>query len=338
MANQVLDWLRTAGAHNLKQTGVDNYKSTCPDCDPTGQWQQCFAINTRTGLYVCYRESCGARGHLKQLLADYLGYTWAEAKTAVASVLDWEEVKEEDLAIPAFKDRHRKPEAERSLEMEAQIGLYKFMPQYMVDRGFSKEILRRFEIGYDFDKKRVVFPVRAANGPLLGFSTRSTREDDFPKYLHLDFRKSTTLYGESYGGGAGLASQSVGLVVGEGNADALALQQLLPGDEYKAVATLGARVSDVQVRSMYKYPRVYLCFDKDLEGWKARARVGNALREMGHRGVYCLEFPDFPHQKDPGDIVKLLQQYPRQVRHRVRPFTGAEPECSVWRLTREKRQ
>ena len=331
MANQVLEWLEAAGGRRIRKTGIDNAKSTCPECDSSAQFSQCFAINTRTGLYVCYRESCGARGHLKQLLADYLGYTWAEAKTAVASVLDWEEVKEEDLAIPTFKDRHRKPEAERSAEMEAQIGLYKFMPQYMVDRGFSREILRRFEIGYDFDKKRVVFPVRAANGPLLGFSTRATREDDFPKYLHLDFRKSTTLYGESY------APKGHPLVVGEGNADALALQQLL-GSEYKAVATLGARVSDVQVRAMYKYPEVYLCFDKDLEGWKARARVGNALREMGHRGVYCLEFPDFPHQKDPGDIVKLLQQYPRQVRHRVRPFTGAEPECSVWRLNREKRQ
>lgn len=304
MATQVEEWLQRAGATNLRMSGEGNVTSRCPFCDPGGAYHNCFAVNIENGLYLCYRPSCGAQGHIRSLLVDKLGYSPAQAAEAVEGMEAWKEADVDGLDIPSYADRNRVAKAPVDLEHEATIGLYKFTPTYMLKRGFSRKVLAEFEIGYDHETHRVTFPVRDAAGTLLGYSTRATRDYDFPKYLHLGFKKSSVLYGEHLRTG-----KETSLVVGEGNADALALREMMRHPNYLSVATLGARVSRVQIDAMFKYPRVLLCFDRstdkaeDPEGERATFEVGSGLQARGHAAVHVLSFANYPMCKDPGDVL-----------------------------------
>lgn len=299
MSTQIIEWLERAGATKVKASGDNNISSTCPFCDPMGQWNNCFATNTETGLYTCYRPVCSTTGHVRQLLQELLGYSRDQADQATEGLEVWKQVEEEEL--PDYEDRFSSKKAQTNTLYEASIGLYKFTPSYMVRRGFTVETLKRFEIGYDMDRKRVTFPVRDVSGELLGYSTRATQDHDFPKYLHLGFKKSSVLYGESYRN-----STKVTLTVGEGNADALALGQLLPST-YLPVATLGSLVSKAQMSRMFQYSKVLLCFDQDEAGDVATKRVGDQLEAWGHREVSCLSFLNFLRVKDPAEILKVQQ-------------------------------
>lgn len=299
-AKTIERWLSQMGSKGLRSTGSNHLKGTCPRCMDDGLD---FSINTENGMYICYRESCGTRGHIRTLLIDILGYSRQAAEKAVEGIVLWEAVSEEVFTLPAYKDRKRKQVAVKDPEDEARVGLYRFTPTYMLKRGFTKEVLRRYEIGYDMDKKRVVFPVRDKHGTLLGFSTRATLPWDMPKYLHLDFRKSQVLYGLHLA-----RDLRRPLVVGEGNCDALALNQLT---EEQAVSPLGCQVSDAQVKMMFPYRKVILGFDWDDEGRAATERVGSALLGMGHREVFVMQ--EVEGLKDPGEL--LLEQN----RHRGTP-------------------
>ena len=312
MSDKIEEWLRKAGGERIQVSGGANYSSTCPFCNPGGKWPgKSFAIHVDSGLYVCYRPECGATGHVRRMLVDLLGMSPNDASEATASLEQWRKVELSD--IPSWDDRFLdKDVASIDSIHEATIGLYKFTPVYMRERGFSRETLRYWEIGYDLARHRVTFPVRNGQGVLLGFSTRTTDPYEFPKYLHMGFRKGSVLYGESY-------SQNDRVVVGEGNPDALALHQLL-GHKYKAVSTLGSLVSREQIRKLFKYRVVLLSFDKDSPGVAATRSVGDRLEAMGHREVFVIDFLDFPDAKDPAEIVGALGDRETKTPYKVKRY------------------
>lgn len=59
---------------------------------------------------------------------------------------------------------------------------------YMLRRGFSPEVLDRWQVGYDEISARITIPVRDADGTLVGFKGRATTPDQKPKYLILGDR------------------------------------------------------------------------------------------------------------------------------------------------------
>lgn len=311
MSAQIEKWLKQAGAAKVGMSGEANFVSTCPFCNPHGHWPgKSFAVHVDSGLYVCYRPACGATGHIRRLLVEKLGMSPEAAVKATEDLEAWKEVKLRS-TLPTWENRFS-PEEEVDLVAEATLGLYKFTPVYMLERGFTKKTLKRFEIGYDLQRDRVVFPMRSKKGRLLGFSTRATEPHDFPKYLHLGFKKSELLYGECYG-------ESDVLAVGEGNADALALHQMFE-DEATAVSTLGSKVSDKQVRKMLDYRKVLLAFDKDEAGDIATKEVGDRLQRYGHREVFVLEFPSLEGAKDPAEVLAASIDLGRPIKKRIKRY------------------
>lgn len=315
MSKQIEQWLYEAGARDIRAIGNEEINSTCPQCGEHGRWRnRCFSLNIETGLFVCYRPECGFAGHLRRLLIDLLNFSFQEALSATEGMLAWRDVESTAYDLPDWEERDTPSETFDYLS-EASLGIYDFIPSYMVRRGFTRATLGHFEIGYDMSRKRVMFPVRDHERRLLGFSSRATHDNDFPRYLHLGFKKSTVLYGECYA-----TPKQRHLVVGEGNVDALALRQLLP-NKFLAVSTLGSLVSTLQVRRMLHYPRVYLAFDKDDAGEVATTRVGDALQARGHRSVWVMDFLNFAGCKDPGLVAQLAQERGTKAIPRVRRYS-----------------
>ena len=190
---------------------------------------------------------------------------------------------------------------------EGHLGLYDFCPRYMLRRGFQKEVLKHWDIGYDYGVQRVTFPVRDADGKLVGISKRSTLEGQLPKYLHLGFRRGHFLYGMQH------MTRGCAAVLVEGQADVLAWSQMYPDYPVCPLATMGSRVTKKQVDWIAKHcSEVFLAFDNDEDGQATVTRVGDALIGRIPRGRLYV-YNNWPEEvKDIGDLIactRLVQKH-----------------------------
>lgn len=156
------------------------------------------------------------------------------------------------------------------------------VPKYILDRGVDIETCKHWEIGYDKEKERVLFPVRRNDGVLVGAVGRTIHKGVEPTYLtYFNFSKSQFLFGEhllksageptiAEGMGYGLPAEE-GVILVEGMMDVLKLYQM--GYENVA-AIMTSNVSGVQVRKVLRLGRpVYLMLDWDKAGVQGRKVV-----------------------------------------------------------------
>ena len=170
-------------------------------------------------------------------------------------------------------------------ELSAYLGM---VPQYILDRGISLDTCRRFELGFDADSGRVIFPVRRKSGELVGAMGRAIDAHVSPRYLtYLAFSKSEFVYGEhllqSVNQGTmaealdyGLPAQE-GIIVVEGMTDVYKLVQL----GYENVAALmTCRMSIKQAATLKKLERpLYLMLDWDDAEYEGRYALPKSLRD-----------------------------------------------------------
>jgi DNA primase len=64
---------------------------------------------------------------------------------------------------------------------DAMLGAFDFVPKSLLQEGFSEEILKDFEVGFDRRRKRITFPIRDHLGNLVGVSGR-TVVNALPRY------------------------------------------------------------------------------------------------------------------------------------------------------------
>lgn len=71
------------------------------------------------------------------------------------------------------------------------------VPRYVLDRGVTVEQAKRWELGFDRDRQRLVIPLRDEHRRLVGYSKRAIHDEDVPKYLHAKgMARDQYLYGE----------------------------------------------------------------------------------------------------------------------------------------------
>ena len=72
-------------------------------------------------------------------------------------------------------------EFEFSVLPEQILGVFSYVPKQMLRWGFDPPLIRRHEIGFDRDRKRIIFPIRNHEGDLVGLSGRTVR-GEVPRY------------------------------------------------------------------------------------------------------------------------------------------------------------
>jgi hypothetical protein len=184
------------------------------------------------------------------------------------------------------------------------------VPGYVLNRGFSVETAKYWELGFDQEFDRAIFVVRDVNQRLRGVSGRAIYDRQKPKYLHyswdnraqelvpfvrhdrgddfVKFEKSQVCYGEHLiARGEGVASDCV--VVCEGHFDAIRLWEA----GFAAAALMGSSPTDRQVQTLVELmPRrghVTMAFDPDSAGRKCRDLLTQKL--LGRVPLFEATFP-----------------------------------------------
>ena len=155
---------------------------------------------------------------------------------------------------------------------------------------------------YDYFRDRIMFPIRAVSGEVIGFGGRVLDQGE-PKYLNSPetpvFVKGRELYG-LFEARAALRERGYALVV-EGYMDVVALAQLgFPN----AVATLGTACTGDHVRKLLRFTdRIVFSFDGDAAGRRAAGRALEAA--LPHASdTRSLKFLFLPTEHDPDSFVR----------------------------------
>ncbi len=205
--------------------------------------------------------------------------------------------------------------------------------QYFTQRGLTENIIKRFGLGYAADKRdglikhlmqkgydeqtlidaglarkndygirdnfrtRVMFPIIAPSGEILGFGGR-VLDHSLPKYLNTGdtpvFNKRKNLYALNI-----LKKNNKGkAIIGEGYMDVIALN--MAGFDY-GVASLGTAVTPEQVRLLKRYASdIYICYDGDKAGISATHKVIDLM----HQEKMKPKIISLPNGVDPDEYIK----------------------------------
>jgi hypothetical protein len=178
-------------------------------------------------------------------------------------------------------------------------------------RACRPETLTRFRVGYADayymgehapTQERIVIPI-FWKGDLVGWQARRLAPWDEPKYKNsVEFPRDRVIYNHH--------TEREALVV-ESPLSVLRHHHHLP----ELCSTLGANVTEIQVRHLHRYDRVILWFDNDTAGWEATERVGDALGD--YVDVWAVESP---YDCDPADLPDAT----------VEELKGAAVPYSIW--------
>ena len=183
------------------------------------------------------------------------------------------------------------------------------LTNYLTGKGYTKKELidaglairsKNREGCYDAYRNRVIFPIIAANGRVIGFGARTMRKDEQPKYLNTGdtpiYNKRNNLYALNTQRGKHPAD----LVMVEGYMDVISLHAA--GID-NAVASLGTALTQQQARLMKRYvERVYISYDGDAAGQNATLRGLDILAKEGLE----VKVITIPGDMDPDDYVRKM--------------------------------
>ncbi len=157
---------------------------------------------------------------------------------------------------------------------------------------------------YDWFRERIMFPIRAVSGEVIGFGGR-VLDDSKPKYINSPetpvFSKGRELYG-LFEARQALRDKGYALVV-EGYMDVVALAQ---SGFPNAVATLGTACTADHVQKLFRFTdAVVFSFDGDAAGRRAAGRALEAA--LPHAtDLRSVRFLFLPPEHDPDSFVRAL--------------------------------
>ncbi|MFI7581306.1 DNA primase [Kocuria kalidii] len=330
------------GYVTLKSAGIGSWKGLCPFHD---ERTPSFHVRPQMGTYHCFGcdESGDVISFLMTMDHTTFSETVEKLAARVGYQLHYEQgsgpSKEEVGRRQRLLDAHKVAAEffQRSLYTRQAAPAQ----QFLGERGFDGEAARRYGVGYaprgwdhllkhlrergftdqelkltgmfsegnrglyDRFRGRLVWPIRAVAGEVIGFGARKLHDDDQgPKYLNTPetalYKKSQVLYGID------LAKREIArqrrLVVVEGYTDVMACH--LAGVT-TAVATCGTAFGPEHIKIVRRFlsddgggGEVVFTFDGDAAGQKAALRAFEEDQKFVAQTYVAVE----PHGMDPCDL------------------------------------
>ena len=181
--------------------------------------------------------------------------------------------------------------------LKHHLGEQGFTPEELVEAGL---LVKNADTGrtYDAYRGRVIFPIIAANGRVIGFGARVLNNEEKPKYINtgdtLLYNKRNNLYGLNLQKSGKLSD----LVMVEGYTDVIGLYE---AGVTNAVASLGTALTQQQARLLKRYVgNVYIAYDGDAAGQNATIRGLDILMQEGLNVRVIV----FPNGQDPDEFVR----------------------------------
>ncbi|MEB6548066.1 DNA primase [Heyndrickxia sporothermodurans] len=327
---------------HLKKQGR-NYFGLCPF---HGENTPSFSVSTDKQIYHCF--GCGAGGNVISFLMDIDGLSFQEAvmKLAEKGKVHLELEKGLNDHTSKTKDTSEEKQMKEAYELlqkfyhhllvnttEGQHAL-----EYLLGRGFSKDSIEKFQIGYslpswDFTVKwlnkrgfqlpllekagliikresdesyfdrfrnRIMFPIQNSKGETIAFAGRAIEKEDQPKYLN---SPETILFNKSnilynYYRAKGFIKKQQQAILFEGFADVISADT---AEIFNGIATMGTSLTEQHVQLIRRMTdSVTICYDSDFAGIEAAYRAGKMLSEQNCN----IRIARMPEGLDPDDYIK----------------------------------
>lgn len=298
-----------------------------------------FTVNEEKGFFHCF--GCGAHGDLVEFVMRKDGLSFPEAVERLAH--------EAGLEIPVSTPEERAREKERHTLLgvaetacawfEEQLAGSRKAREYLLGRGFDKETIARFRLGfapdgrrtlklalkgkgipeelllgaglvikpedggesYDRFRNRVIFPIADRRGKVIAFGGRALG-DDKAKYLN---SPETPLFQKgrvlyAFAVARPAMHETGEAIVTEGYTDVIALHQ---AGFANAVSPLGTALTEAQILELWRVvEEPVLCFDGDEAGRLAAARAAERALPLLMPGK-SLRFATLPADEDPDSLI-----------------------------------
>ena len=171
----------------LVKVKEDYISCACPFHKGGMESNPSFWLHRASGRWGCF--SCKEGGSSLKFLLRKIGVKDKRAEVEIEAAekeskltKEVEEAKRKKKAKATFRGVHTLP--------ESLLGVYDWLPTGMVEAGFTEEVLRDHDIGFDRERGRITFPVRDIFGSLVGVYGRATRMLDLPRYLAYSGRRT----------------------------------------------------------------------------------------------------------------------------------------------------
>ena len=323
----------------LKKQGR-NYFGLCPF---HGENTPSFSVSPDKQIFHCF--GCGAGGNVFTFLMDIEGYSFVEAAKELAERGNIPL----EIEISDSSARTEQPSASKKMIVAHEL-LCKFYHhllvntkegenalQYLEDRGFTRQAIDRFSIGYalnswefvtnflskrgfdsdlldqagiivkreeddkQFDRfrNRIMFPIHNHQGEVVAFSGRALGNDE-PKYLNTP---ETPIFNKSkllynfHQARANIRKKEF-VVLFEGFADVISAAE---AGVDNGVATMGTSLTEEHIQILKRNcNEVLLCFDSDKAGIEAANRASNMFFQEG----MTIKVAYMPDGLDPDEYIK----------------------------------
>ena len=302
-----------------------------------------FTVSPSKGIYKCF--GCGEGGNSVSFLMDKEHYSYPEALKYLARKYN----------IEIVEQAMTEEQAERASEKDSLYIISKFAKDFFInelweseegktiglnyfkERGYSEEIIKKFELGYspkskdalskksikkqyskesllksglsiEIDKKalidrfreRVIFPIHSFSGRILGFGGRALNSNAKAKYQN---SPESLIYNKSkilYGifFAKNAISKNDNCFIVEGYTDVISLHQ--KGVE-NVVSASGTALSIDQIKLISRFTNnISILFDGDSAGIKASFRSVDLILKEGMN----VKVIPFPENEDPDSFAK----------------------------------
>jgi hypothetical protein len=256
-------------------------------------------MEVNTGLWQCFHGSCYERGNLRSFIQ----------KTGLSVDADTVELHE---AHPPLQHRYVVKE---QLPESVLAPYVQYIPKELLSVGFPRELLLKYQIGFDLENRRITFPVRDHKGNLVGVSGRQAVEEPGPKYKFYtlefqeiipgyEFNKHKYLYNLDTVYSSILNDPNPIIIVVEGFK--ACLWMVANGYPY-TVALMGSSISPRQLELLSRLSSKFILFlDNDESGQIATFfRVGKPLSSLGTLYVLSGEYNQ-PDDYSKAELDKLV--------------------------------
>ena len=316
---------------NLKRKG-SGYVCLCPF--HSEKTPSC-TLFPETQSFYCF--GCGAGGDVITFIMKIENLEYMEALRFLAQKAGLpmpEDVQNDDTAKLKMRILEINRKSARFFHSQLYSPAGKAGLEYLHNRGFSADIIKKFGIGfaantwdslrnylkrqgykedelvtayliargrtgnlYDVFRNRIIIPIIDLRGNVIGFGGRLLA-DDGPKYLNSSdtpvFKKSRNLFSLNFAKSA----KGRTLILAEGYMDVIAIYSAgFPN----VVATLGTALTKEQARLMGQYAdEVIIAYDSDSAGQAATHKAINLLNEVGVN-TRIIKMGD---AKDPDEFIR----------------------------------
>lgn len=237
---QVLAILNEIGIHVTGETGTV-WTCLCPFHANTES--AAFSVNKSNGLFYCFNESCNAQGNIESLVMNTTGKNMFASLRLIDRVKANKQVDVTSI-IKKNIEEDKLPTFSRDVLDKMYVLFWKNeeAQDYMFGRGFTKETLKHYRVGYSPKKKLVVVPMYDNMGEPVGVIGRAINSKRFRNSN--DLPKSKTLWNIHN------AKRSPKVVITEASFDAMRVWQ---ATGIESVACLGSQFSAAHAAQIDKY-------------------------------------------------------------------------------------